>query len=74
MVGRHGHRSPAQVRRDHHAARQKLAVFYALRRVQGIGSGTPARSTVVARACDVETAGAGAGVAAPSTSPSGPGG
>jgi transposase InsO family protein len=25
MVGRHGHRSPAQVRRDHHAAQQKLA-------------------------------------------------
>jgi transposase InsO family protein len=25
MVGRHGHRSPAQVRRDHHAAQQRMA-------------------------------------------------
>jgi len=25
MVGRHGHRSPAQVRRDHHAAMQRMA-------------------------------------------------
>jgi len=24
-VGRHGHRSPAQVRRDHHAAMQRMA-------------------------------------------------
>jgi putative transposase len=25
MVSRHGHRSPAQVRRDHHAAVQRMA-------------------------------------------------
>jgi len=25
MVGRHGHRSPAQVRRDHHATMQRMA-------------------------------------------------
>jgi len=60
--------------RSPRCAAEAGGVNYALRRVQGIGSGTPARSTVVARACDVETAGAGAGVAAPSTRPSGPGG